>query len=146
MVISVKSVETTKYAANCMLAAKISFINEIAGICERFGADVREVRHGIGAVQRIGYHFIYPGAGYGGSCFPKDVKAMIQTASECGYNPELLLVIDHVNQRQKQVLPSKIPTFFYDLGGLRGRTIAVWELSLPNTDDTRESPAYALID
>ena len=146
IVMSVRSAETTKYAANCLLATKISFINEIANICERVGANVMEVRHGIGADQRIGYHFIYPGVGFGGSCFPKDIKALIQTAREFGYAPELLEAVDHVNHRQKQSLPQTIIRHFANLGGVEGRTLALWGISFkPNTDDTRESPAYELI-
>ena len=146
IIMGIRSAETTKYAANCMLATKISFINEIANICEKVGADVREVRFGIGADQRIGYHFIYPGVGYGGSCFPKDVKALIQTALECDYQPELLESVDRVNQRQKELLPRKIERYFEDKGGLAGKTLALWGLAFkPNTDDTRDAPAYELI-
>ena len=147
MIMSVRSAETTKYAANCMLATKISFINEIANICELVGADVREVRFGIGADQRIGYHFIYPGVGYGGSCFPKDVKALIQTSTEHGYAPQLLIAVDEVNQRQKQVLPVKIEKWFESRGGVSGKTLALWGLAFkPNTDDIRDAPALVLID
>jgi UDPglucose 6-dehydrogenase len=146
IIMGIRSAETTKYAANCMLATKISFINEIANICERVGADVREVRFGIGADQRIGYHFIYPGVGYGGSCFPKDVKAFIQTANEIGYEPRLLKAVDLINQDQKKLLAQKIENYFAREGGVAGKTLALWGLAFkPNTDDTREAPALELI-
>ena len=146
IIMNVRSAEMTKYAANCMLATKISFINEIANICEKVGADVREVRFGIGADQRIGYHFIYPGVGYGGSCFPKDVNALINTAFETGYTPTLLSAVHEVNQKQKLVLAKKIEAYFNEKGGLEGRTLALWGLSFkPNTDDTRDAPSYELI-
>jgi UDPglucose 6-dehydrogenase len=144
MVMGVRSAETTKYAANCMLATKISFINEIANICERVGADVREVRHGIGADSRIGYQFIHPGVGYGGSCFPKDVQAFIRTALDHEFTPDLLQSVEAVNQRQKRLLARKIEDHFGDLSGL---TLALWGLSFkPNTDDVREAPALQLIE
>ena len=146
IVMGIRSAEMTKYAANCMLATKISFINEIANICEQVGADVREVRFGIGADHRIGYHFIYPGVGYGGSCFPKDVKALINTADESGYQPKLLQAVDLVNDTQKMVLPLKIESYFDTIGGLKGKTLALWGLAFkPNTDDIREAPAGVLI-
>ncbi len=144
---SVRSAEMTKYAANCLLAAKISFINEIAGICERVGADVREVRTGIAADQRIGHHFIYPGMGYGGSCFPKDVKALIRTAHEAGTAPQLLESIDAVNDRQKRRMAERIITYFEPRGGVAGKTLAVWGLAFKaNTDDIRESAPLVVID
>lgn len=146
IVMSVRSAEMTKYAANCMLATKISFINEVANICEQVGADVREVRHGIGADHRIGYQFIYPGVGYGGSCFPKDVKALIGTAKGVGYEPQLLNAVDEVNDRQKIVLGRKIEQYFADQGGVAGKTLALWGLAFKaNTDDMREAPALELI-
>jgi UDPglucose 6-dehydrogenase len=146
VVMSPRSAEMTKYAANCMLAAKISFINEIANICERVGADVSAVRRGIGADHRIGFHFIYPGMGFGGSCFPKDVKALINAARAHGYTPELIAAVDAVNQRQKGVLARKIEAFFSARGGLAGRTLALWGLAFKaNTDDVREAPALELI-
>ncbi|NLY41655.1 MAG: UDP-glucose/GDP-mannose dehydrogenase family protein [Desulfovibrionales bacterium] len=146
IVMGVRSAEMTKYAANCMLATKISFINEIANICERVGADVREVRHGIGADHRIGYQFIYPGMGYGGSCFPKDVKALIGTARSNGYEPQLLSSVDDVNDRQKIVLADKIEAYFANQGGVSGKTLALWGLAFKaNTDDMREAPALELI-
>lgn len=146
IVMSVRSAEMTKYAANCMLATKISFINEIANICEKVGADVRDVRMGIGSDHRIGYHFIYPGVGYGGSCFPKDVKALIRTARDCGYTPQLLESVDEVNDRQKLVLPGKIKAYFAEQGGVNGKTLALWGLAFKaNTDDVREAAALAMI-
>lgn len=146
MIMGVKSAELTKYAANCMLASKISFINEIANICERVGADIKEVRNGIGSDHRIGYKFIYPGVGYGGSCFPKDVKALIATAQENGYQPELIRAIDSVNQQQKKRLSQKITDYYANQGGVAGRTLALWGLAFKaNTDDIREAPALDII-
>ncbi len=146
IVMDVRSAEMTKYAANCMLATKISFINEIANICEKVGADVSAVRRGIGADHRIGYHFIYPGAGYGGSCFPKDVKALITTARESGYEPELVAAVDAVNRRQKRVLADKIKAYFEGRGGLAGKELALWGLAFKaNTDDMREASALDII-
>lgn len=146
IIMSVRSAEMTKYAANCMLATKISFINEIANICELVGADVGDVRLGIGSDHRIGYHFIYPGVGYGGSCFPKDVKALISTAIEYGYEPLLLKAVDQVNELQKQLLVLKIKNYFEPQGGVKDKTLALWGLSFkPNTDDMREAPALVLI-
>jgi UDPglucose 6-dehydrogenase len=146
IVMGVRSAEMTKYAANCMLATKISFINEIANICENVGADVRDVRVGIGSDHRIGYHFIYPGLGYGGSCFPKDVKALIQTAIARDYKPGLLEAVEEVNERQKYRMVEKISKYFADKGGIAGKTIAVWGLSFKaNTDDIRDSAAIYLI-
>jgi len=146
IVMGVRSAEMTKYAANCMLATKISFINEIANICEQVGADVRDVRHGIGADHRIGYQFIYPGVGYGGSCFPKDVKALIGTAQGVGYEPRLLSAVDEVNDRQKTVIARKVEKYFAEQGGVAGKTLALWGLSFKaNTDDMREAPSLELI-
>ena len=143
----VRSAEMTKYAANCLLAAKISFINEIAGICEQVGADVRKVRAGIAADQRIGHHFIYPGMGYGGSCFPKDVKALIRTAHEAGSAPKLLESIDAVNDRQKRRMGERIAAWFEPRGGAASKTLAVWGLAFKaNTDDVRESAPLVVID
>ncbi len=140
----VKSAEMTKYAANSMLATKISFINEIANICERVGADVNLVRKGIGSDSRIGYSFIYPGCGYGGSCFPKDVEALIYTARQNGFEPELLSAVESRNKAQKRVLFDKIYNFFG--GDLKGKTIALWGLAFkPNTDDMREASSITLI-
>lgn len=143
---SIRSAEMTKYAANCMLATKISFINEIANICEKVGADVRDVRMGIGSDHRIGYSFIYPGVGYGGSCFPKDVKALIHTAKDAGYAPQLLDSVDEVNDRQKLVLAQKIEAYFADKGGLAGKTLALWGIAFKaNTDDIREAAALEIV-
>ena len=146
IVMGIRSAEMTKYAANCMLATKISFMNEIANICEKVGADVKDVRAGIGSDKRIGYHFIYPGVGYGGSCFPKDVKALISTAKESGYDAELVSAVDSVNNRQKTILSKKITTYFEDQGGVKDKTLAVWGLAFKaNTDDIRESAALEII-
>ena len=146
VVMKVRSAEMTKYAANCMLATKISFINEMAGICERVGADVSEVRLGIGSDHRIGYHFIYPGVGYGGSCFPKDVKALIDTARENGYEPRLIASVDEVNNNQKLVLAAKVESYFESQCGVQGKTLALWGIAFKaNTDDIREAPALELI-
>jgi UDPglucose 6-dehydrogenase len=146
MIMGVKSAELTKYAANCMLASKISFINEIANICERVGADIKEVRNGIGSDHRIGYKFIYPGVGYGGSCFPKDVKALIATAQANGYQPELIRAIDSVNQQQKKRLSQKITDYYANQEGVAGKTLALWGLAFKaNTDDIREAPALDII-
>jgi UDPglucose 6-dehydrogenase len=141
----IRSAELTKYAANAMLATKISFMNELANLAERLGADIEQVRHGIGADPRIGYHFIYPGCGYGGSCFPKDVQALERTANQNDYHAELLQAVEAVNKRQKQVLFNKISNYFG--GQLAGKTIAVWGLAFkPNTDDMREAPSRTLIE
>ncbi|SNR79180.1 UDPglucose 6-dehydrogenase [Humidesulfovibrio mexicanus] len=146
IIMGVKSAEMTKYAANCMLATKISFINEVANICERVGADVSEVRLGIGSDHRIGYDFIYPGVGYGGSCFPKDVKAFLGTARQAGYEAGLIDAVDQVNARQKLVLAHKVLRHFEPLGGVAGKTLALWGLAFKaNTDDIREAPALAII-
>lgn len=146
IIMGVRSAEMTKYAANCMLATKISFMNEVANICEAVGADVREVRNGIGSDKRIGYHFIYPGVGYGGSCFPKDVRAMIHTAKENGCQPNLVAAVDEVNNRQKAMVARKIVDYFANRGGLKGKTLALWGLAFKaNTDDMRESAALDII-
>ena len=140
----IRSAEMTKYAANAMLATKISFINEIANICEHVGADVNQVRAGIGSDKRIGYQFIYPGCGYGGSCFPKDVQALINIANNHGYNPSLISSVERVNKAQKEVLFSKLISQFG--ADLTGKSIAVWGLSFkPETDDMREAPSINLI-
>lgn len=139
-----ESAEMTKYVANCMLATKISFINEMANLCERVGADINDVRRGIGHDQRIGFAFLFPGVGYGGSCFPKDVRALIAVAAAHGLEPRILTAVDAVNDRQKEVLFEKLNRHFG--GKLAGRTIAVWGLSFkPRTDDIREAPALVLI-
>jgi UDPglucose 6-dehydrogenase len=135
----------TKYAANAMLATKISFMNELANLAERFGADIEHVRIGIGSDPRIGYHFIYPGAGYGGSCFPKDVQALARSASESGYDAALLNAVEEVNLRQKRRLFEKLSDH-YD-GDLKGKTVALWGLSFkPNTDDMRAAPSRVLME
>lgn len=145
IVMDVRSAELTKYAANAMLATKISFMNELANLAERFGADIEHVRIGIGSDPRIGYHFIYPGAGYGGSCFPKDVKALAHSARQTGLRAELLEAVESVNARQKQVLFNKIAKYFD--GRLAGRTIALWGLAFkPNTDDMREASSRVLME
>ncbi|GAB7022696.1 UDP-glucose dehydrogenase family protein [Salidesulfovibrio brasiliensis] len=146
IVMGTRSAEMTKYAANCMLATKISFINEIANICERVGANVTEVRAGIGSDSRIGYSFIYPGVGYGGSCFPKDVKALINTAREAEYDARLIRSVDEVNNAQKLVISDKIMNYFAEQGGVEGRTLALWGIAFKaNTDDIREAPALYLV-
>lgn len=143
----VKSAELTKYAANAMLATKISFMNELANMAEILGADIEEVRKGIGADPRIGYHFIYPGCGYGGSCFPKDVQALERTAAQVGYNAELLKATESVNNRQKARLFEKLAKHFGGANKLSGKTIAIWGLSFkPNTDDMREAPSRTLME
>ena len=140
----VRSAEMTKYVANAMLATKISFMNEIANICELVGADVNKVRIGIGSDSRIGYSFIYPGSGYGGSCFPKDVKALKKTAQEHGYTAELISAVEDVNDRQKMVIAKKVVDRFGE--DLTGKTFAVWGLAFkPQTDDMREAPAIYII-
>ena len=145
IVMDVRSAELTKYAANCMLATKISFMNEIANLAERLGADVEKVRQGIGSDPRIGYHFIYPGCGYGGSCFPKDVQALVRTAEKVGYVPELLRSVESVNHRQKNKLFDGLSAYFD--GDLGGKKIALWGLSFkPNTDDMRDAPSRVLME
>ena len=145
IVMDVRSAELTKYAANAMLATKISFMNEMANVAERVGADIEKVRLGIGSDPRIGYSFIYPGAGYGGSCFPKDVKALVHSAREHGLDARLLASVEAVNERQKSVLFEKINSYFQ--GKLSGRTLALWGLAFkPNTDDMREAPSRTLME
>ena len=142
--VGIESAEMIKYAANCMLATKISFINEMANICERVGADINEVRKGIGHDARIGFSFLFPGVGYGGSCFPKDVRALAALASEYGVEPRILRTVDETNNQQKHVLFRKLMDYFG--GDLKGRTIGVWGLSFkPRTDDIREAPSLVLI-
>lgn len=141
----IPSAELTKYAANAMLATRISFINEIANLCELLGADINQVRKGIGSDSRIGNKFLYPGPGYGGSCFPKDVKALIRTAAEKGYEMKVIAAVEKANEYQKNVLFFKIRNHFNN--NLKGRTIGIWGLSFkPHTDDIRESPSIYLIE
>lgn len=141
----IRSAELTKYAANCMLATKISFMNEMANLAEVLGADIEMVRKGIGSDERIGYHFIYPGCGYGGSCFPKDVQALVKTSESVGYDATLLKSVETVNSRQKQKLFSYINTHFS--GDLSGKTFALWGLSFkPKTDDMREASSRVLME
>jgi UDPglucose 6-dehydrogenase len=140
----IKSAEMTKYAANAMLATKISFMNEISNICERVGADVNKVRNGIGSDSRIGYSFIYPGCGYGGSCFPKDVQALAKTAKDHGYTPRILDAVEAVNYAQKKVISTKVIKRFGE--DLSGKTFAVWGLAFkPETDDMREASSITII-
>jgi UDPglucose 6-dehydrogenase len=139
------SAEMTKYAANALLAVKISFMNEIANLCERVGADVSAVRKGVGTDSRLGMHFLYPGLGYGGSCFPKDVRAIMHTATDAGLEFPLLRSVDEINTRQKKRLFEKV-TAYYD-GNLAGRTFGVWGLAFkPRTDDMREAPSIGLVE
>ena len=145
VVMDVRSAELTKYAANAMLATKISFMNELSNMAERLGADIEQVRLGIGADPRIGYHFIYPGCGYGGSCFPKDVQALERTANEIGYDAPLLQAVETVNNRQKTVLFQKISHHFSE--DLKGKTFALWGLAFkPKTDDMRAAPSRTLME
>ncbi len=145
IVMDVRSAELTKYAANCMLATKISFMNEMANLAEMLGADIEMVRQGIGSDPRIGYHFIYPGVGYGGSCFPKDVQALIRTANDIKFNAKVLKAVEERNNEQKTTLFKKIHKHFN--GDLEGKTFAVWGLSFkPNTDDMRDAPSRVLIE
>jgi len=144
IVMDVRSSELTKYAANAMLATKISFMNELANLAENIGADIEKVRVGIGADPRIGYHFIYPGAGYGGSCFPKDVKALVKSAADAQFDAKILKAVEAVNNHQKTTLHAKLKKH---LGSLAGKTIAVWGLAFkPRTDDLREAPSRNLIE
>jgi UDPglucose 6-dehydrogenase len=145
VLMDVRSAELTKYAANAMLATKISFMNELANLAERLGADIEKVRVGIGSDPRIGYHFIYPGCGYGGSCFPKDVKALERTARDVGYRAQLLEAVEGVNDRQKLRLYDKIRSYFKD--DINGKIFALWGLAFkPNTDDMREASSRVLIE
>src|SRR5262245_18880948 len=145
LVMDNRSAEMTKYAANALLATRISFMNEVANLCERVGADVNLVRRGVGSDRRIGQHFLFPGIGYGGSCFPKDVKAMIHTAEEYGLDSAMLRAVDAVNDRQKHVLVHKAKAIFGE--SLRGRTFAIWGLSFkPRTDDMREAPSLTVVE
>jgi UDPglucose 6-dehydrogenase len=150
IIMDIKSAELTKYAANCMLATKISFMNEMANIAERVGADIENVRHGIGSDPRIGYQFIYPGCGYGGSCFPKDVQALVRTADAIGYESEILKAVESVNNRQKNKLFEYIAKHFglaLNPDAIKGKTFALWGLSFkPNTDDMRAASSLVLME
>ena len=144
---TVKSAELTKYAANCMLATKISFMNEIANIADKLGADIEQIRKGIGSDERIGYHFIYPGCGYGGSCFPKDVQALIRSSEKIGYESEILKAVENTNYHQKRKLFEKICAHWEGEANLKGKTFALWGLAFkPKTDDMREAPSRVLME
>jgi UDPglucose 6-dehydrogenase len=144
LVMSIRSAEMTKYAANALLATKISFINEISRLCDAYGADVSEVRNGIGSDTRIGYKFIYPGVGYGGSCFPKDIKALIHMSGLKGIDSSILKAVEEVNATQKRILVQKVKAHFGD--NLKGKYFAIWGLAFkPQTDDMREAPAVVII-
>lgn len=145
LAMSPESAELTKYVANALLATKISFINEMANLCERMGGDINDVRRGIGHDRRIGFAFLFPGIGYGGSCFPKDIRALANMANKLGYVPQILNTIDEINDRQKNVIPLNILDHFGE--HIQGKTIAIWGLAFkPKTDDIREAPALTLID
>lgn len=145
MVMDVRSAEFTKYAANCLLATKISFMNEMSNLAEKLGVDIEQVRRGIGSDSRIGYQFIYPGCGYGGSCFPKDVQALERSANEIGYEAKILKAVESVNYKQKEKLFEHVSSFYKD--GVAGKTFAVWGLSFkPNTDDMREASSRVLME
>jgi UDPglucose 6-dehydrogenase len=145
LVMSPESAELTKYVANALLSTKISFINEMANLCERMGADINDVRRGIGHDSRIGFAFLFPGVGYGGSCFPKDVRALVRMAEDHGIHPQMMQAVDSVNEHQKQIVIEKINAHFG--GKLQGKTITIWGLAFkPKTDDIREAPALVLID
>lgn len=145
MLMDVRSAEFTKYAANCLLATKISFMNEMSNLAELMGVDIEQVRRGIGSDSRIGYQFIYPGCGYGGSCFPKDVQALERSAREIGYDAQILKAVESVNYRQKEKLFEHVQSFYPD--GVAGKTFALWGLAFkPNTDDMREASSRVLIE
>jgi UDPglucose 6-dehydrogenase len=145
MIMDVRSAEFTKYAANCLLATKISFMNEMSNLAERLGVDIEQVRRGIGSDSRIGYQFIYPGCGYGGSCFPKDVQALERSANEIGYDAKILKAVESVNYKQKEKLFEHVSKFYKN--GIKGKTFAIWGLSFkPNTDDMREASSRVLIE
>jgi UDPglucose 6-dehydrogenase len=145
LIMSPESAELTKYVANALLSTKISFINEMANLCERMGGDINDVRRGIGHDSRIGFAFLFPGVGYGGSCFPKDVRALVRMAEDHGVEPQMMRAVDSVNEHQKQIIIEKLDKHF--AGNLKGKTVAIWGLAFkPRTDDVREAPALVLID
>lgn len=147
LIMDIKSAEMTKYAANCMLATKISFINEMARLCEHLGADINSVRAGIMEDPRIGPHFLYPGVGYGGSCFPKDVRSLVRSALENGLEAKLLQAVEEVNKAQKALLAEYVEQYFQDKGGIKDKTLALWGLAFKaNTDDMREASALVIIE
>ncbi|MCH1429987.1 MAG: nucleotide sugar dehydrogenase [Chlamydiales bacterium] len=147
VIMDIPSAEMTKYAANAMLATRISFMNELSHICEELGADIGQVRAGIGSDNRIGYSFLYAGTGYGGSCFPKDIKALSSTAKSLNLPCDIVNAIERVNERQKHTLINKLENYFADKGSLKGKVIAIWGLAFkPNTDDIREAPSLTIID
>ena len=144
IIMDVRSAELTKYASNAMLATRISFMNELANLSERLGADIEKVRVGVGSDSRIGYSFLYPGCGYGGSCFPKDVKALIKFANDCDHPMKILTSVEEVNDDQKKIIPEKITKFFGE--DLSNKTFAIWGLAFkPGTDDMREAPSITVI-